>query len=430
MTSRVAAAPRARVARVLVSARSLWASIGGMLLTQGLVIALSLPASMLVARSLVPEELGRFLTAQRVCWIVVLVLHLSAAHGYSYFSADIGDQARLRRLTGSALVFTAIVAPLAMLGSLLFAGVQGDPGLIAIMATIAAYLPAFLLSQLLSAIMRGQLRTTQFNVVRVCQPAVWLAFVVCLFTSDVHDLPLLAALFVLAHWSAALLALFLVCRNGWRPGRPAGATAGVLRYSIRAHFGQAGGELNVYLDQVLLSFLLPFRSVGLYGVAANTAAAVSGVSASLVPIVQPLVQRAPVDERRRTSLLLVVAGSAILGAVVIALLAPMPWLIGLVYGPAYAEASSIARILLVAVWIEAVGSLSGAVLFGLNRPGLTSWAAATSIVTGVVLLLILVPRQGIEGAAWACVGSYAIGATIKLATVVRLLFASEPPQPV
>lgn len=429
MTRVVHHAPPGRVGRALESLRSLWRSVGGMLLTQGLVILLTLPASMLVARLLGPDELGRFLTAQRVCWIAILILHLSAAHGFSYWAADTADRGRLRSLVGSALLITGVVAPAAMLAALAFAGIQGDPGLIMLMATMAAYLPAFLLSQLLSAIMRGQLRTTQFNVVRVCQPIVWLGFVVWLFTSDLHDPALVGLLFVVGHWSAALLALGLVYRNGWGARRPAGATSQVLAYSVRAHFGQAGGELNVYLDQVLLSFLMPFRSVGIYGVAANTAQAVSGVSGSLVPIVQPLVQRAQGRERRRTSFLLIVLGAAILGVLVIGLFIPMPALIELIYGAEFAPAADIARILLVGVWLEAIGSLSGAVLFGLNRPGLTSWAAGAAIVTGVGLLLVLVPRHGIEGAAWASVGSYLVGASIKFGAVLRLLSRPVPAPP-
>jgi O-antigen/teichoic acid export membrane protein len=400
-----------------------------MLLTQGLVIALTLPASMLVARLLGPEELGRFLTAQRICWIAILVLHLSAAHGFSYFSADTTETVRLRSVTGSALLFTAVVAPVAMLAAIGFARVQGDRGLILLMGTMAAYLPAFLLAQLLSAIMRGQLRTGQFNVVRICQPLFWLIFVVCLFVSADRDPAPLAVLFVIGHWSAALVALYLVIRNGWRPCRPDGATGEVLGYSMRAHFGQAGGELNVYLDQVILSFMLPFRSVGMYGVAANTAAAVSGASGSLLPIVQPLVQRAPADERRRTSLILIVLGAAALGVLVVALFIPMPWLIELVYGPQYTQAASVARILMAGVWLDAIGSLAGAVLFGINRPGLTSWAAGAAIATGIVLLLALVPMNGIEGAGWASVGSYLVGTSIKLGAVVRLLWRWEQLEP-
>ena len=417
-----------RLTAVLVHLRAMWRSIGSMLLTQVLVIALTLPASMLSARLLGPEDLGLFLTAQRVCWIAILVLHLSAAHGYSYLSADTTDSSMLRRLTGSAVLFTVAVAPVAMLAAMAFASFQGDGRLVVVMTTIATYLPAFLLAQLLSAIMRGQLRSSQFNVVRVCQPLVWLAIVVYVFQADVRNLALLGVLFALAHWSAALVAVFLVCRNGWTPARPRRVTSKVLRYSLRAHFGQAGSELNVYLDQVLLSLLLPFRSVGMYGVGANTAAAVGGISGSLLPIVQPLVQRSPEVQRRRTSLILVAAGTTILGVIVIALFVPMPWLIQLVYGPEFAPAVTVARILLVAVWLDAVGSLSGAVLFGINRPGLTSWAAGISIGVGVAALLLLVPRFGIEGAAWASVGSYLVGSTMKVGAVFRLLSRSPQPQ--
>lgn len=418
----------AETRRPAMKSRELARSVVAMLLTQGTVIAVAFPASILLARSLGPAALGVFLLAQRFCGLSLTVLHLSAAHGLSYLSAGTDSPEKVRRLNATCVQIVIVVGPLSAAAAILFTLVQGSSELLSTTAMIAGFIPAIVYAQFVSGVLRGQLRTAAFNVVKLATPVAWCIVVTIFFIMGITSLYAFALAFVVCQWLSAALAAVVCYQVGWTFRNTSEMIRGSILFGLKAHFGQSGRDFNRFFDQVLLGFFLPFAQVGLYGVASNTASAVSGINSALIPITQPLVQRAPPERRTLVSLSILGGAACLVGLIVVGLIIPMPWLLSTFYGAEFVGAGTAARILLFAFWLDSLWSVSGAILFGLNRPTITSVSTGVAITVGIVALILLAPTYGIEGAAWASVLSYASGLMIDLSSVVRgLRFSSRPP---
>jgi O-antigen/teichoic acid export membrane protein len=76
------------------------------------------------------------------------------------------------------------------------------------------------------------------------------------------------------------------------------------------------------------------------------------------------------------------------------------------YGPHFTSAVTPTRIILLGLPLEGVAGVIIAFLYGVGRPGLTSWAMGLGLIATVALDLILIPPFGATGAAVASAVSY------------------------
>jgi O-antigen/teichoic acid export membrane protein len=90
----------------------------------------------------------------------------------------------------------------------------------------------------------------------------------------------------------------------------------------------------------------------------------------------------------------------------------------LLFGPQYAPALTMARILLVASLFQGVNQISGAALRSLNKPGRTSLAESVGVLVTVVLLVVLLPRLGALGAAIASLVAYMVVCAVQMFSLV------------
>jgi O-antigen/teichoic acid export membrane protein len=102
-----------------------------------------------------------------------------------------------------------------------------------------------------------------------------------------------------------------------------------------------------------------------------------------------------------------------------------PFVIPLLYGPAFLPAVPAAQLLCVGLVGEGLGGVVTAFLYGTGRPGLNSMATAAGLATTVCLDLLLIPRHGLLGAAIASCAAYAV-TTVALLACFRLVTRPAP----
>lgn len=206
------------------------------------------------------------------------------------------------------------------------------------------------------------------------------------------------------------LMLFAVCfklRPKWRLSRK--VFRNEIGYGLRSYFGNVT-ELAVWrLDQMMLTALASSFTVGLYSVAVAiseiTAILASSASDALMPEVAS--SKVAADS-------MVLLGKTIRLTFYAHLLALIPlwifapYLLGMVYGESFVEATGVLRVLLVCsiVWSIALIVISG--LNGLGRPGLSTIARLFSAVITVITLLYLLPKFGMMGAAFSSLIGYSV----------------------
>ncbi|MDY6056151.1 oligosaccharide flippase family protein [Micrococcus sp.] len=188
----------------------------------------------------------------------------------------------------------------------------------------------------------------------------------------------------------------------------ASATAGeVLGFGMRMWGGTLTGILLSRISQVLMVPLADTRALGIYVVALQLAEAVLVVNSAMRDVTMSRMSStfsaATLVQTTRVSNL--ITASSALGLAVCA-----PWFVPLLFGHEFDAAVPVVWVLLIGSVLGNAGSVAGAGLVALGRPGLRSLGMAAALVVNVSTLVVLTPLWGATGAAIAtAAGSFVAG---------------------
>lgn len=268
------------------------------------------------------------------------------------------------------------------------------------------YVPLALLSMITICSCLGQGSTRRFNTLRLVSQgsitigliALWLASALtplsgCLTYVGAEVVTAVCA-WTLAGGVSFSWAAFL---GNWRP---------LVAYGLRVHFSSIAALLNERGDQLVISALLPLRSLGLYAVAVSfgsPAATVGSATSSW-----HLARLASAKRGREAALVLRAAVEtaclAGLGAVLIWLLGPFA--VRVLVGAHYVPAIPLVRILAVAAVPLGVTKTLAGCLKGLGKPGSAASGEFIGLCAAATVLFTFIGRFGIVAAAWASLAGY------------------------
>jgi O-antigen/teichoic acid export membrane protein len=200
----------------------------------------------------------------------------------------------------------------------------------------------------------------------------------------------------------------------------------LLRYGLRAYGLDVLLTLSGQIDQALVVGLLSATSFGLYVVAINITRTVLLLSGSLNAVLFPrassLEQHDAIGVVNRAGRL-IFASTAALG---ILLAIALPILIPLAYGKAYAQDGALVRVLTAEAVLTATTSTFLQAFMSTGRPGIVTILQTLGIATTVPLMLFLIPRFGINGAAYALLISTALRLCLVLISYPMFLHQEIP----
>ncbi len=251
------------------------------------------------------------------------------------------------------------------------------------------------------------------NMAQLLNPGVTLAILLGLLA--VHRFTTFTA--ALAYILAAFPVFGLLAWQGRHlfAGGPRPSVAGsrlLLSYGIRSYGIDLLGTLALQVDQVLVvSFLTP-ADLGLYVVVLSLSRMLNVFQLSVVMVLFPKAAGRSTEEAvamtgRAARMSLLLTGMCALGVAVIG-----PVLLRLFYGRAYARSALSLRILLAEVTISGCVFVLAQAFMALGRPGTVTLLQAVGLGLSVPLMLLLIPRFGIAGAA----------ISLLLSTCVRFVF--------
>lgn len=194
------------------------------------------------------------------------------------------------------------------------------------------------------------------------------------------------------------LGLLKVPRSHYEPGQADSPPVGIVRFGLGMWVGGAAGIVLARFDQTVILPLSDARALGIYAVAVSICDVVR-VFNKAVRDVMFAEQSARVDETRlalasRSSTILTLASGV---SVVI-----LAWfVVPFVFGEQFKDVTRIIAIILIGTVIGNPGSVVAAGLSARGRPLLRSLAMAGGVFINVILLFVLVPAWGADGAAWA-----------------------------
>lgn len=390
--------------------------------TTGAIQVLGLLNAVLLARLLGPEGRGE---------LALVLLYPVLALGL--VGLALNDAVVYRAARG---VPPGNLAPSALLLALLAgvgvaaAGVAATPWLLAghadaVRQSGALYflmVPAGLAALHVGAVFQGRLEYGVWNAVRGTTTLVTVAGVAGLALAGLAEVETVTLAYLGGFCASAALALALARRQGWLPAPPDRAELGqLLRFALPLQAGVVVQLVNERLDQLLIAHLLTPTDLGLYVAAMAIAVIPSIPAATLANVAYPRIagvadaaDRGPVVERY---LRLAVA---LAGLMALALLAVGMPLVTALYGPAFVAAVEILEWYAAGAVALAARAVLAQAVKASGRPGLATAAELAGLAVNVALLVLLLPRVGVVGAAMAYAGMQATALAVLAVAAVRV----------
>lgn len=166
------------------------------------------------------------------------------------------------------------------------------------------------------------------------------------------------------------------------------------------------------IDQVIIRHMMDVSAVGLYDAAVRLSESWYMVPGLLVASLFPAIVNAKITseeqyERRLGKLGLLLVTLALMVAAVTTVLAPH--IMGILYGKEFLGGTIILQIYIWAGIWTSISILANSYLIAENHRKVLFVSALVSMISNVALNLLLIPKFGIAGSAWATFISYALG---------------------
>lgn len=269
----------------------------------------------------------------------------------------------------------------------------------------------------LSLVLRGALEANGAfsisNLAQVLNPAVTLVLLVLFWAAHRLD-PFTAGcayifaafpVFGLLAWHARKLvagkarASLITCRL-------------LLSYGIRSYGIDLLGTLALQVDQVIVVRYLTASDLGIYVVLLSLSRVLNIFQASVVTVLFPKAAGHPAEtaialtvRAARVTTLITGSGAAVIGLV-------GPQLLRLFYGAEYVRSIGSLRLLLAEATLSGCVYILSQAFMALGRPGIITFRQVAGLALSVPMMIVLIPRWGIAGAALA----------LLISTCARLVF--------
>jgi O-antigen/teichoic acid export membrane protein len=266
------------------------------------------------------------------------------------------------------------------------------------------------------------------NAIQVLTPFVTLMGLLLLLA--VHPLTAFGAAvaYIAASIPAFGLMAWRIVRAGFRMVRPQiAAVRQILQYGVRSYGVDLLGTLALQVDQVLVVSLLSASAMGSYVVVLSLSRMLNVFQTSVVMVLFPKaaghnaekVLAMTGDSVRISGLVTVVCGAVVCFA--------GPTLLHWLYGQEYVAAAGALRILVLEAVLSGVTFVLAQAFMALDRPGIVTILQALGLSLSIPLMLLLIPRYGIYGAAVSLLAS-TCARVIFVCIGFRVFLKTAPPR--
>lgn len=382
------------------------------LATRVLMIVNSVAAGIIVAHWLGAKGVGELAVINVAIATVVQVCSFGLPSANTYFISQ--DQKQLRTAAINSLIFATFIGSLLALGLNYVAEMRPDwfgfvsASLIRIASvSIPAQLITLIGLNILLAV--GKLR--EFNV----SDLVGQSFVLINALVALIVLRRGLGMLVVLNTAAAVLVSFVVtvliviaarklARAQWRPD--ASLLARMIRYGLKFHVSILAGAIIFRADLLVVNHFRGPDEAGVYSVATQFGMLLMLLPGVIATLLFPRVT-AEQDPRGETTAL-VTRYTAFVTFFCCLAAVPFSFLLPLIYGSAFTDATRLLLILLPGVYLVGLESVLVQHFNALGLPRVIPVYWVVTLIVNLMLVFALVPRLGAQGAAIASTISYAL----------------------
>lgn len=394
-------------------------NVAGTAAANVLTVVVSTATGLVVARLLGSSGRGTYAAVTAYVLSTAAVCECGLTASICYHVASRRDDAATVLRTGTVAILVCGTA--AGIGGFFLAPHVLDDyphGVAALRIAFAAEPVLFLGGAWLSALQAVDIRS--WNRVRLSQPFFYVLLVVVVATLGHLDVIGVTAAFIgssamqcaLAWWvRRGQLAVGGHCRSDvLRP---------MLRYGLANTTSRVPYLVNTKVDVLVLATLVSASELGSYSVAVTLSLAAAPLSTAIGSVVLPRVA-AERDVLGRGLLTRAVGGSLGIGLVAAVIVCgTAPVVVPLVLGHSYHNVVSLLWVLAPGAVVYGTNRVIGDILRGFDRSVSVAVAEGVALVVTVVLLVVLLPREGVLGAAVASSVAYATAFVFLLQALLR-----------
>jgi O-antigen/teichoic acid export membrane protein len=257
---------------------------------------------------------------------------------------------------------------------------------------------------------QGLGRIGLWNALRLLIPVGWLLGILLGWAADNLSAMTLSHLYIVLMAIAVGVAGFTARRQIARPFRPDIARIGaLLGFGIPTTLSTAPQVLNLRLDQLIMAAIFLPQTLGLYVVAVTWSGVFSPVLLSVSQVAFPTMIALDHREAQTDAIRRILPMSSLVTILLsVGTLVVTPVVIPLLFGTEFTGSIAAAQVLVVAGGLASMNNLLSEILRGMGLPKWPFVAEVAGLVVTVALLLLLLHRYLLIGAAIASLGSYAV----------------------
>jgi antigen flippase len=333
-------------------------------------------------------------------------------------------------LASAALVLSLILGLVAMIVGLVmmpFIMKQYGPTNIHLAQMLMVFVPLGMVSLILTSLLEVRFDFTFSNFTRYAPPFITFAALISL--NSLHLLtPFYATLAYLIPpvFTSIAMAVYLFGTFAFTFVDFKRSVRRLTGFGIRIYGSDVLGTFGQQIDQFLVVGLLAAADLGVYTIALQASRVLNIFQTSLGTVLLPKIAGLPTHQIVTMVTRVARLTTAITALSGVALIVVMPFLLPGLYGHDFHKAVTISQILVV----ESVLASAAAVLIqtftATNRPGMATILQLVGLSFAVPLMLVLIPRLGLAGAALSLLASTTARLALAVACYPMLLKVRAP----
>jgi O-antigen/teichoic acid export membrane protein len=394
--------------------------------------AVGMVASILIARLLGPQLRGVVVAAIATATVVASVCQLGLPQALNYNLARTQDRTiALNQALAVCVRLTPVILLCVAAAYLALGAIARDSVLrgLSLGLTIASlgYCLATIAQEIQLRLLVGLEDYTWRNVLILIPPILVLVLAIGYSALDRPMSPLSVTIgygmFTLASVLVGSVYLWWRYRPTLGTAPPKDWTHTYLGYGLKFCPSLIVNMLNYRADTFIVNALLGSAALGLYATGVGMAEVLLFLPHAVNFVFFTRISSASAAERHAltvktlgASLYLVTLGGILLGILI-------PYALPVLYGSAFRSSVGVSLCLLPGMLALTIVKILTNAVAGCGRPEFASYTTSIGLVATIALDLILIPRFGILGAAWASVLSYVLWAIVVSLFYVRLMKA-------
>lgn len=394
--------------------------------TTAVVTGLSLITTVLLSRSLGPEDRGVLLALTFWPAMLASLLGLSVSEGTTYWvartaTADAKRSSAPHAASGLAIqLAVVVVATVLTLGILPFVIPAAHQAKIAsVILYAAAFTPLMTMNLHFRAVLQGRGSFAILNLVQLIQPVGYTILLIGLLLAGMFTVEMVMAAMIAPLFVSAMVG---ACAAGIRlSGITAGFTRDVLKTSWKFHIANVLLYAGAEADKLLIVYIMESTMIGYYAVAIAISSLGSGLVAQSLGLVLTREMAGKATPPEQSQILIRYSILAILFLIVVngAASATTPIWLPILFGSQFSAAAPAVQILLLMGILKGLRSIIDRAMRATHKTSIGLFGELIQILGLITFAPVGFKFAGLEGFAWSLVGAQACALFVMLALAVR-----------